>query len=296
MNIEQAKRFRLEHLLSILGHAPQRQRREEVWYLSPFRDESQPSFKINLHRNNWYDFGEGTGGDVIDFVRTLYRLETVSEALGQLDALVGGNSVPPPSEEVTPASEPDLDFEITSLGPVKSKSLFAYLHQREIPLELAAFHLQEMHYRRGDRDYFALAFANDGGGHELRNRYFKGSQGRKDITTFPGRSRAASVFEGFFDFLSALAQRGSPLESAVIVLNSTALWKRAASAIEGFDGVETVHLYRDRDPTGLKLLAQFREALPATNVEDMAHLYVGCQDFNEHWVASAVKSRSNRLR
>jgi hypothetical protein len=39
--------------------------RDQGWYLSPFRNEATPSFKVNQSANLWYDFGEGKGGTVI---------------------------------------------------------------------------------------------------------------------------------------------------------------------------------------------------------------------------------------
>ena len=67
MNSQQAKRIPLKDLLARLGHQPHHEKSGEFWYLSPFRPETEPSFKINLERNIWFDFGEGKGGTVIDF-------------------------------------------------------------------------------------------------------------------------------------------------------------------------------------------------------------------------------------
>lgn len=43
-----------------------------MWYKSPFRTEKEASFKVDLHKELWYDFGLGRGGDKtpaeIDFV------------------------------------------------------------------------------------------------------------------------------------------------------------------------------------------------------------------------------------
>jgi len=64
-----------------------------------------------------------------------------------------------------------------------------------------------MYYTYNGKSYFALAFANESGGYELRNRYYKGCYGHKDISLIPGRntaSKSVAVFEGFMDFLSAL--------------------------------------------------------------------------------------------
>ena len=66
MNIAQAKQLRMKDLLAVLGCQPHHETKGEIWYPSPFRHESEPSFKINLDRKIWYDFGEGEGGNILD--------------------------------------------------------------------------------------------------------------------------------------------------------------------------------------------------------------------------------------
>ena len=39
-----------------LGYNPVRRQGDSLWYKSPFRDEQEPSFKVNMERNLWYDF------------------------------------------------------------------------------------------------------------------------------------------------------------------------------------------------------------------------------------------------
>ncbi|MCB0458954.1 MAG: DNA primase, partial [Flavobacteriaceae bacterium] len=56
----------------------------EAWFLSPFRSESQASFKVSKTKNRWYDHGTGIGGNVIDLVIQLMKC-TVQEALNFLN-------------------------------------------------------------------------------------------------------------------------------------------------------------------------------------------------------------------
>ena len=69
--------------LASLGFEPTRISRQHYWYLSPFRNERTASFKVNRALNKWYDFGEGRGGNLIDF-GILYFNCTVSDFLKQL--------------------------------------------------------------------------------------------------------------------------------------------------------------------------------------------------------------------
>jgi hypothetical protein len=283
MNIEQAKQIPIEEVLMRLGQAPKRRACDQLWYLSPFRQENTPSFKVNQTENLWYDFGEGQGGDVIDLVIRLDRLGSVSESLKRLDALMG--SSPAPLRAPAKPTDDTPPTEVTHVGPVKSHSLLEYLRQRGIDPKRVAPFVKEIRYRRGERSYFALGFASDSGGIELRSPSFKGTLGSKDMTVIKGDPERVLVFEGFFDFLTALTLcRGCP-DATVIVLNSVALKEKAAERIREL-APRVVELYPDRDAAGDRLLHYFREALPETEILDQSALYAGHNDLSE-WHAAA---------
>lgn len=292
MNTQQAKRIPLQDILSRLGHQPAKQVRGELWYYSPFRPETVPSFKINTERNVWYDFGEGEGGNVIDFVMKFHKVGTVSEALSHLcsfdqpvfPSFASGSA--PASRPV--ASKPVERPEVV-VKPLQHKALVNYLAGRGIPIELAARYIDEIHYTRDGKDYFALGFRNASDGYELRNPYFKGTHGPKDITVLQGLgspSETLSVFEGFLDFLSAQVA-GSLMQPlpTVIVMNSTALKDRTVAAIRE-SGASRVDLYLDHDKTGRDITAFLKQELAGVDVVDCSSLYAGYKDFNESVVAS----------
>ena len=81
MNIQEAKNIRLVDFLAGFGYEPVIQRRNSVWYKSPFRAEKKASFKVDLHKELWYDFGLGKGGDIITLAKEIYRTQDVSRAL-----------------------------------------------------------------------------------------------------------------------------------------------------------------------------------------------------------------------
>src|SRR5215213_7012062 len=68
MNCAMANKTQLVEFLSLLGYQPSKIRNSDYWYLSPFRDERDPSFKVNTIKNLWYDDGMGKGGKTVDFV------------------------------------------------------------------------------------------------------------------------------------------------------------------------------------------------------------------------------------
>ena len=65
------------------GFQSQKIRGADTWYLSPFRDEKDASFKVNRNKNVWYDHGLGKGGRLVDFVMEFYHCNT-SEALQKI--------------------------------------------------------------------------------------------------------------------------------------------------------------------------------------------------------------------
>lgn len=73
MNIEETKNIRLADYLQSLGYQPIKQQGNNLWYNSPLRAEKEPSFKVNLDRNLWYDFGMGKGGNIIALAQELYQ-------------------------------------------------------------------------------------------------------------------------------------------------------------------------------------------------------------------------------
>ena len=72
MNIETAKQINLADYLHSLGYSPVKQQGINLWYKSPLRDETEASFKVNTERNQWYDFGLGKGGGIIELAAHLY--------------------------------------------------------------------------------------------------------------------------------------------------------------------------------------------------------------------------------
>ena len=81
MNISEAKNIDLAEYLQSIGITPCKKQGNSLWYYSPFRNETEPSFKLNLALNQWYDFGLGKGGNIISFILEQNQTDNVSQAL-----------------------------------------------------------------------------------------------------------------------------------------------------------------------------------------------------------------------
>lgn len=295
MRAEQAKQIPIKDFLAQLGFEPHHEKNGELWYLSPLRQETAPSFKIARSGRAWFDHGAGQGGTIIDLAMAYFNAGSVAEALQQIAAhnplplfepqrprLVAASRV----SHAAPAAhrqEEESPIAITRTQPLSHIALLGYLRSRGIAPELARAYVQEAHFTHKGRPYFALAFQNSSGGYELRNPYFKGSTAPKDITLIPldgeRQDGPTAIFEGFMDFLTALTLNALPEgATAALVLNSTKMKDRAIAAIEARSG--PVALFLDHDPTGRELTAHFQQAIAGREVRDYAGLYAGYNDFN----------------
>ena len=62
--IDAMRHIPLADFLARLGHEPVRRSGNELWYRAPYRNERTPSFRVNVAKQLWYDFGTGKGGDI----------------------------------------------------------------------------------------------------------------------------------------------------------------------------------------------------------------------------------------
>lgn len=115
MNSEKAKNIPLIALLDKVGACKIRTSNNDVWYLSPFRNEKSASFKVNTQKNLFYDFGEGLGGTTLDFVMRYYQCG-ISEALKVLDRDFGSFSFQQqPVSVMSEKENPKKNYEITTV-------------------------------------------------------------------------------------------------------------------------------------------------------------------------------------
>ncbi|MBN8789775.1 MAG: toprim domain-containing protein [Terrimonas sp.] len=272
MTIKEANAIDMVSYLSVMGFVLAKSKGINYWYYSPFRQESEPSFKVNRHRNQWYDFGEGSGGNLLDFI---LRFENISipEALKRLEQ---HKHLSAPAADDLPA---DPVIEILSVHAVSSPALIRYYQSRRIAMEIADHYLQEVRYKNGEKTYYALGFKNDVGGYELRAPYFKGSCSPKASTWIKNGAENLAVFEGFFDFLSYQTinqNQPVPLRD-FLVLNSTSFFELQLPIMQAY---KWVHLYLDNDKTGTRCTTSALQKFPGQFIDERC-LYAGYKDLSD---------------
>ncbi|MBL4678229.1 MAG: toprim domain-containing protein [Mucilaginibacter sp.] len=263
------------------------------WYLSPLRNERTASFHVDLLRNEWYDFGMSAGGNPLDFFLRYYGVDIP----GLMEKLNGNYSAgklqlhPPERFENKVADEHKL-LVVTSVRQLYSYPLKNYLHERSIPVSVADQFCKEVSYEINGRNYYGIGFQNDAGGWEIRNKLYKQSSAPKDITCMANGAGSAHVFEGFMDFLSwrTLNPYVDPRSVDTVVLNGAGLFDRALPFL---DAHERVHLWLDRDVTGLA----YRDYALSRNSRfvDQSGFYEPFKDLNE-WLQRKGEVPRLRLR
>ncbi|MFI3265031.1 MAG: toprim domain-containing protein [Rikenellaceae bacterium] len=274
------KDISIKSLLAERGITPKTERGGTGMYLSPFRVETTPSFKVDYCRNLWYDFGIGEGGSIIDLVMRLDGLSFHQAAtkLEQGDFSSSHWSAPTAPTTPTPKTE------IISTDIIKNRHLIAYLEKRAINLDIAQRYCREVHYLQNNKPYFAIGFKSDGGGWELRNEYYKGGTSPKAPTTIKGSTNSTMLFEGFMDMLAylTLIETATPMNN-VCVLNSVS---NLSKAVEFLRSQQKIYCFLDNDPAGSKALFDVHKL--GVEVIDQSNLYKAYKDVNDYLLS--VKS------
>ena len=133
MNINDIKQIKLQDFLAAIGCKPVKQYGVNLMYLSPLRTEKHASFKVNTEINQWYDFGIGKGGNIIDLAELLYKSTDVSYLIHKI-ASDTPHCAPMPSTTFADvkAGQRTNSFENLQVLPLahpanSQKSLFAVL-------------------------------------------------------------------------------------------------------------------------------------------------------------------------
>lgn len=290
MNLRNIKQQSIVDYLQQHGCSPQHIRGNSYWYCSPFRNEQTASFKVNTEHNQWYDFATGEHGDIIDLVCILQHC-SIAEAMKHLSSASNSSAVSSSTPVApsfsfggtgTPAAHPSHHMELISVKPITHPKLLQYLADRGLKKSDVFSFLWEISYKTSDKTFFALGFANDAGGWELRNPYFKGCMAPKSISTIKGKDgERLQIFEGFMDFLS-WRKLHPEIDADSIVLNSLALLPKVIPLVTSYTSIEC---FLDNDEAGRKAFDQLKRSCP--RIIDGSVRYQAHKDLNEWLVAQS---------
>jgi len=281
MNINEIKKINLAEWLELNGF----KKIKGTLYQNPFRNDKNPSFSVFLNNKNncwsWSDKATGETGNIIDLICKL-RNCSVSEVVkmfneNQFFSFSGAKKTYQKNDVKIPQKK---EIEILNIKEITNKALVYYAcSERKISYNLIKKYLKEVHYKVGKKQYFSLGFQNISGGFELRNKYSKMNIIKKDITLFKNsQSHRACLFEGFFDYLSALEFfKIDSFRTDVIILNSTALLDRL-----DLSNYDEINCFFDNDNAGLEAFEVINNRY--NNVLNQSHYYKNFNDFNEYLI------------
>ncbi len=306
MNAKQAKKLNMLEVLSNMGFTPAYTKKggNEYWYRSPFRKEKTPSFHITYKQKDniwvWKDFGEGRGGNVLDFVMR-YRNENVGQALKFLRSHFSNASN---QDSLFPFHQPgnfsqtfnaDIENETSTLEliravPIQNFAIEKYLEKvRKIPKTIFQKYLYEVHYwnKNKNKGFFAFGMKNESGGYEIRSAsddyVFKSALIKRDITFIQGRaggSQTVNIFEGMIDYLSLLAMWDTErLNGDSIIMHSTTTFDRTTDFVQQ-KGYAHIHTFLDNDATGKKYTEQFQSGFKG-KIYDKSVFFGDFEDLND---------------
>jgi hypothetical protein len=161
--------------------------------------------------------------------------------------------------------------------PIWSRLLKNYLRERNIPMEVALPNCDEVRYKANGKQYFSLAFRNVSGGYEIRNKFFKGCIPPKDYSLIDNGSKHCNVYEGYFDYLSAVTL-GLTNGEDQLVLNSVSTLGRVMDKLGEY---EQINCYLDNDNAGRRTVETLRKHF-GDKIKDCSGLYKGEKDLNEY--------------
>ena len=276
---------------------------------SPFRDERTPSFHITPNGRGWKDFGDGSGGGVIDLVMRLAGCDRL-RAIRILSEMEGTDWSPAPAapcRNFQREHEGSRSFTIFSAGPFTSGVLLEYSRSRGISKAVLEKYCTEVTAEfaggKGKRARF-IGFRNNDGGFVLRSA-LPGSTGKRctssaptfldsggNVSTLRSCSRVA-VFEGMFDFLSfkeilsSCTLKAGTCDSCI--LNSVVNIPKALDYIMQHRSAD---LFLDNDRAGREAAAKIMADSDSCGcrVTDMSHAYKDYNDLNDFLCGENVQA------
>jgi len=288
MNIEQAKRIKLEKFLMKLGMEPVEANGNHLWYHSPFRKEEVPSFIVDVNNNVWFDHGTDKGGNIIALAKQLYQTDIMPLLMEKIEEVAP--AVPPTKFDVLSLTELEESVKCVTIEGLKSIKDIAYFSSRNIDFAIADKYCKQISFRFNDRDCQAVAFPNIHGGYELRSNMYSGhmlplaiSIVRMDPNVI---ASSCCVFTDFIDFLSykTLLSHG---ETEILVerfadtyiLNSASL---ISKALPNLNAYSHIYCYLNNDKTGRTITETIQGAFTDRQVVDASDRYADFQNVSTY--------------
>lgn len=292
MNTTQAKQISIHDYLKQKGLEPQHHYAGDVAYKADYRGEHTESLMVSRDGRVFHDWGANCWGTIVDLAMLFCHSNSVADALRDIELTMNGLST---YVKRTPTETPMRPKKATrfTIGPLNSTALIHYGASRCIPTEILKSNCLEagIYGYEGQIEPFRyIAWPNRSGGYELRNDsggpFAKRCLKAKDISIVGDPAGSIClVFEGFFDYLSALTMGWLPRDGhSAIVLNSVSMVDKAIPILSG---AWMVHLWLDNDREGHKAADKIIAAIPSAY--DYSPRLESAADVNEYLLFTSKK-------
>ena len=258
----------IDDYLARIGLQPAKVTAKGIWYFSPISGEAHPSFEVSPDGTMFHDWSSGASGDLIKLVIDMHPGYSVHDVIVDVTNMLGASNAsasPKTTNKTTNLCQKEVTYKeglhILNSSREICRKLQGYAFGRGITRDILGQYCQEVEYYNAGRTWYSLGFLNDKGGYEIRSHRFKGASAPKGITTIGvNRDCPYLIFEGFFDFLSAVQLRWFSAErNNAIVLNSTAM---VAECLDKLQDASRIVCFLDRDESGVKTYQKIAEAFP----------------------------------
>jgi len=276
--IQEFKKIPISNILNRLNIESVEKKKEEFWFKAPWRNEQTASVKCQ--NNLFYDFGEGLGGNTIDFVMKLFNIN-FKEALHWIKNDRNYFSFHQPKQGlINREINKGTTYQINKEQVLQNHILIEYLKVRSLDIAVCKKYLVEVYYQVNDKKYFGVGFKNDVGGIEIRNKYAKLCLGKKWYTSIKNKCNQLIVLESWSDFISLLiVYPKTEKQFDFVILNSLSMLNKLDAV---FDEYEKVFLALDNDEAGTKATEKHLEIL-GVKCTDIRYLYKnGSKDLNDY--------------
>ena len=166
-------------------------------------------------------------------------------------------------------------------------SLIQYVEQRGINIDLGIIYLKEIHFSNKGKSYFAVGFQNNSGGYELRNALKFKAKTANGITVFDKGTNTINLFEGFFDFLSALQYYNTKtFNNTTVILNTNSNLQLFLNTLTDN---RIINSFLDNDKSGQSTVNQIvSKGLYVINQSEK--LYPNSKDFNDYLLGITIET------
>lgn len=284
MDIQTIKKTSIVALMNKLGFCIIRTNNSDVWYKSPFRNEKTASFKVDMNKNIWFDFGLGCGGNIFDLIMRIKEC-TFKEALYFLRSEFDSFSFHQ-SENIFPTKiNNEKNYSVTKTQTLQNTILIEYLKSRFLNISICERFLVEVYYELNNKKYFGVGFKNNLDGIEIRNKYVKLCLGKKWFTHIKNQKNLVIVFESWSDFISWLTLYPELEKSHdYIILNSLAMLTKLDAIFENYS---EIMFALDNDEAGSKATKFYIEKWQNSLI-DIRFIFPESKDINEFLCKSKV--------